>query len=105
LAHYFVGGVVHDNGAIGSEGTGAALLEESFVCLVMLVREQRRFNRRERSYQSHILHTGTIWDTIDNDPGHVLVIVGYDKVRRYCGNQESDIGEIKKMHIALMGFE
>jgi hypothetical protein len=45
LEHYFVRGVVHDNGAIGSERTGAALLEESFVCLVILVRERRKLQK------------------------------------------------------------
>jgi hypothetical protein len=34
-AYYLVGSVVHDDGSIGSERTGTALLEESLVCLLM----------------------------------------------------------------------
>ena len=35
-AYYFIGSVVHDDGPIGSEWTRTALLEESFVCLVIV---------------------------------------------------------------------
>jgi hypothetical protein len=36
-------------------------------------------------YQSHVFHAGAIWDAIDDDAGHVLVIVGDDEVGCYRG--------------------
>jgi hypothetical protein len=36
-------------------------------------------------YESHVFYTGAVWDAIDNDAGHVLVIVGDNEVGCCCG--------------------
>jgi hypothetical protein len=49
-------------------------------------------------YQAHVFHAGTVWDAIDDDACHILVIVGDDEVRRCGGGEQYDAGDCAEIH-------
>jgi hypothetical protein len=82
---YFVAGVVDDDGAVCGERTGAGLFEEGFVGLVlMLVTDLEIDEEQDGNYKAHVFDAGSVWDTIYDYVGHVLVIIRDDEVCCCC---------------------
>lgn len=74
--------MVHDDGAVSGEGTRAALLKESFIRLGSV--RMLRIDLLDGQYQSHVFDARAVRDPIDNNAGHVLIIVGHDEVCCCC---------------------
>jgi hypothetical protein len=36
--------------------------------------------RYASTHKSHVLHSGTVWDAVYDNPGHVLVVIGDNKM-------------------------